>query len=182
MTKVEIWKDIPGYPLFQVSNTNKVKHLAYSYVNAKGHTVHIPERQISTFVNKKGYSRCDLCVQGVKKKPITVHRLVMYAFKGMPPTGMDQINHKDGDKLNNDPDNLEWSNNSHNITHAWRTGLFNPILPNGVDSGRAKILVHTEYGYFCTIIEAAAELGINRSVVSKMVHNRIINKTKYVLA
>ena len=174
----EIWKDIPGYLLFQASNTGRVKHLAYSYTNARGYVVNIPEREITTFINPKGYMRCDLCIQGEKKKPFTVHRLVMYAFKGMPPIGMDQINHKDGNKLNNDPDNLEWSNNSLNITHAWATGLFKPVLPKGVNFGRATILVHSEYGYFCNIIEAAALQNISRHKMGKMVQNKINNTTK----
>ena len=181
MTKIEIWKDIPGYRPFQVSNTNRVRHLQYSYLNAKGHCVTIPEREITTFINKKGYQRCDLCMQGIKKKPSTVHRLVMYAFKGFPPPGFDQINHIDGDKLNNDPDNLEWSNNSHNIKHAWDTGLFHPVLPKGVDFGRATILVHSEYGYFCNIIEAAKVIGITRRKMSDMVYNKIPNTSKFIL-
>lgn len=178
----EIWKDVPGYPTFQVSNTNKIRHLSYSYTNAKGHVVTIPEREITTFVNPKGYQRCDLCVQGEKKKPTTVHRIVMYAFKGMPPAGFDQINHIDGNKLNNHPDNLECSNNSHNIKHAWANGLHNPNLPKSLDSPHAIIVVHKECGYFCTVIEAAAESGINRSTLSKMVKGVKENNSKYILA
>lgn len=37
-----------------------------------------------------------------------------------------QINHKDGNKLNNKIDNLEWCSASHNTKHAWQNSLIVP--------------------------------------------------------
>lgn len=183
MTNIEeIWKDIPGYNGFQVSDSGRVKKLAYTTKKNNGSPLYKPEKILTTSITKKGYVRVELCLGGLNKKPFTVHRLVMYAFKGLPPEGMDQINHRDGDKTNNRPDNLEWSNNSHNITHAWRTGLFKPNLPNSLDSPHAIIVTHTEYGHFLTVIEAAKESGIDRSKLSKMVKNIIPNTSKYIQA
>lgn len=177
----EIWKDIPGYAGFQVSNTNKVKRLAFEFKDSLNKHYCIPENYIVTAINRKGYQRCELCLGGGKKKSFTVHRLVMLAFKGLPPIGMTQINHIDGNKLNNHPDNLEWSNNSHNIKHAWRTGLFKPNLPKGLDSPHAVILVHSEYGCFSNLLQAEKETGISRTRLSKMIRNKIPNLTKYIL-
>jgi len=56
-----------------------------------------------------------------KKKPINVHRLVAKTFLG-DFAGM-QVNHKDGDKLNNCVDNLEWVSASENMAHAFKKGL-----------------------------------------------------------
>lgn len=178
----EIWKNIPGYEGFMVSDTQKVKKLSFSYVDSIGKIYNIPEGELKTAINKKGYQRVELSVGGCKKKAFTVHRLVMYAFKGLPPVGMDQINHIDGNKLNNHPDNLEWSNNSHNIRHAWRTGLFKPNLPASVNSPHAVLLIHSEYGVFCTILDAARESGIDRTRLANMVRNKIANTSKYILA
>lgn len=178
----EIWKLIPGYEGFKVSNTNRVKRLPYYYEDTLGKKYNIPESELVTSVNKRGYQRVELCLGDSKKKPFTVHRIVMYAFKGVPPNGMDQINHIDGNKLNNHPDNLEWSNNSHNIKHAWATGLFKPNLPKSINSPKALIVIHKEYGHFCTILEAAKESGINRCRLSKMIKNIITNTSKYIRA
>jgi len=56
-------------------------------------------------------------------KMCSVHRLVMKAFK--PCDEMDdlQINHIDGNKLNNNINNLEWSTALENMRHSFKTGL-----------------------------------------------------------
>ncbi len=51
-----------------------------------------------------------------------VHRIVAKAF--LPnPKGKKTVNHKDGNKLNNHVDNLEWASYSENMQHAIKTGL-----------------------------------------------------------
>lgn len=55
----------------------------------------------------------------------SIHRLVAKAF--IPnPDQKDTINHVDGNKLNNDISNLEWSTQGENNLHAYKTGLKDP--------------------------------------------------------
>jgi transposase len=61
--------------------------------------------------------------QGVKQKPILVHRLVALTFLGEPPTPDHDVNHLNGNRVDNRPDNLAWATRSENIEHAYKTGL-----------------------------------------------------------
>lgn len=76
-----------------------------------------PEREMSYTLNNRGY----LSVV-VRKRTHMLHRLVAQAF--IPkPQGKDFVNHKDGNKLNNHVDNLEWCTIAENNQHARDTGL-----------------------------------------------------------
>ena len=52
-----------------------------------------------------------------------VHRLVAECFVPKPAGEGLEVNHKDGDKLNNHASNLEWVSHLENVRHAYRTGL-----------------------------------------------------------
>lgn len=65
-----------------------------------------------------------------------VHRLLALTF--IPnPENKEEVNHKDGNKLNNSLDNLEWVTKKENARHAQRTGL-TPI-PSGEKNGRSVL-------------------------------------------
>lgn len=66
-----------------------------------------------------------------------VHRLVALAFVGPRPSDQHVVNHKDGDKLNNAAENLEWVTVAENARHAARLGLMRPR--RGMDSPNAKL-------------------------------------------
>lgn len=60
-----------------------------------------------------------------KKKCHSVHRLVASAW--IPKvSGKHHINHKDGNRRNNNPLNLEWCTPAENVAHSWRIGLSKP--------------------------------------------------------
>ena len=86
-------------------------------------------KQIIPRIDGKGYIRIQL--QSTKSNgnriEVAVHRLVCWEFNG--PYVDDEhslVNHKDGIKNNNNPDNLEWCSNSENVKHAIETGLLVP--------------------------------------------------------
>lgn len=60
----------------------------------------------------------------IDRKDVYIHRLVALAFLENPQN-KSEVNHKDGNKENNNVDNLEWVTSSENKKHAYRTGLRN---------------------------------------------------------
>ena len=83
-------------------------------------------RPLKQAINERGYPLAYLCFDG-KTKAVKVHRLVAELF--VPnPQGLKEVNHKDGNKLNNHADNLEWCTRSENVSHAYATGL-RPTVP-----------------------------------------------------
>ncbi len=95
-------KEIVNYPNYRISENGNVYTL---------------NNKIKVYsLNNKGYKRITLSNQGIKKS-FSIHRLVALHF--IPnPLNLPQVNHLDGNKLNNHVSNLEWCTNKQNIRHA----------------------------------------------------------------
>lgn len=84
-----------------------------------------PLKVITYKKNKQGksviYPRVSLKYKG-KTKKFALHRLIAMVF--IPnPYNLPHVNHKDGNRLNNHVDNLEWCTHEENIKHAMENGL-----------------------------------------------------------
>jgi hypothetical protein len=114
----EIWKAFNAE--VEVSNFGSVRTIdrkvKYSdkYINAKGRT-------LKPAIDKKGYLRVAFKQSG-KHTTFKVHRLVAQLFVSND-FNKPMVNHKDGNKKNNNFENLEWVTNSENIQHAFDNGL-----------------------------------------------------------
>lgn len=94
----------------------------------------LKERFLKSRVNDNGYVLVSLYLGYKKTKSYRVHRLVAETFlKDSKYYGLD-VNHKDGNKQNNNLDNLEWCTRSYNIIHAKDNGLNTSRGETHVDS------------------------------------------------
>ncbi len=85
--------------------------------------------------NKIGYNV--VCFRkNNKRKHFLVHRLMAKQFLSNP-LKKKQINHKDGNKLNNNINNIEWSTCEENIRHCWKNNLHS--RPFGENNSSAKL-------------------------------------------
>ena len=117
---IEIWKDIRGYEgLYQISNMGRLKSLSRktwifrAKNNGKGSFRHLKEKILKVRIPPdKRYMGTSLCKNG-KMKTREIHRLVLEAFVGPCPEGMEGC-HEDGNRFNNRLDNLRWDTRSNN--------------------------------------------------------------------
>lgn len=75
-------------------------------------------------ISNSGYLNYNLTFPDGRKKRLYAHRLVAQAYIfNDDPKNKKQVNHKDGNKLNNNINNLEWVTAEENSNHAIQTGL-----------------------------------------------------------
>lgn len=119
----EEWKDVVGYEdVYQVSSIGRVRRKEQLVERKRQGSYVKSGQEMTPHVTPKGYMRIRL--QSNKSgKNWFIHTLVANAFIGSAPSKKHQVNHKDGNKLNNSVDNLEYVTPSQNLIHAYRTEL-----------------------------------------------------------
>ena len=104
----EVWTEIEGFERYLISNYGRVW-------SKRG------ERVLKTWISNCGYELVGLTVNS-KTTKVSIHRLVAKHF--IPNhNNKEQVNHIDGNKINNKAQNLEWSTQSENMRHANKNGL-----------------------------------------------------------
>lgn len=127
--KNENWKIIDEYPTYQVSNFGRVR----SY-KSRNIVLQVPQVKKSE-IDVCGYERVSLCKNSICKHH-KVHRLVAKSF--IKNTGeKSEVNHKDGNRINNNVENLEWVSRSENMVHAFRVNGAKPMC--GEKNGHARL-------------------------------------------
>lgn len=130
----EIWKDIEGYPGYQVSNMGRVKSLVKAYRRE--------EIILKGSPNTTGYMLVQLYPKPRQRKSLPVHRLVMMTFQPNPVMDELEVNHKDLDTTNNKMSNLEWVTEKENKAHYVASDKFKTVIikvPKGEEQHLSKL-------------------------------------------
>lgn len=125
---MEKWNQIKGYEgIYEVSTFGNVRSIDREVLahNCK-RVLYLKGKQLKPAINKDGYKRVGLC-KNRKNKSFSIHRLVATTFLNKPEY-KSEVNHKDGNKLNNKVDNLEWITHSENVKHAFHNGLAKKMI------------------------------------------------------
>lgn len=156
----EEWKDIKNYEgLYQISNLGRVKSL----VGWNGKRYISRERVLEPTKRndeRATYQRAIVSLtKNGKKKDYRVHRLVAEAF--IPnPQNKPQVNHIDGNPLNNNVNNLEWVTDKENKLHAIDNELMIHRI-NTIDRETMIELLNSGKNYD----EIAALLGVAKGTI-----------------
>lgn len=132
---------------------------------------------INQWVDNVGYRQVVLFKNG-KKKYYRVHRIVAEHYLGKPIEGK-CVNHIDGNKLNNNVENLEWVTNRDNIQHGYDNNLYQFKTRSHPVIVRRKIN-NEEMWEFKSIRSLSEELGLNRKTVTSILKGNKENNYEYL--
>lgn len=162
---MENWKKIPGYEDYSVSNLGRVRRDTYSKASEPG-------RILKPAENHAGYLRHILSKSG-KVKQMFLHRLVALAF--LPNQGeKSQVNHIDGNKKNNNLENLEWVTFSENIKHS----VSNDLIKKGEKHSQSKLTeievleIRDLRSKGWKQIDLAKKFGVTQGIISGIEHKK----------
>lgn len=121
-------------------------------------------------IGKNGYYVTDLSSNGKSKRQY-LHRLLALNFLDNP-NNFNVVNHLDGNKLNNDLSNLEWTTHSGNLIHAYRTGL--NVRKRAMTIEEAKYYLYSWFLAGNTLTTIAKEINIGLTTVSYRIREAAI--------
>lgn len=164
-----IWTDVKGYEgLYEINNLGEIKSLGRLVQYSDGRLRRYDGKIMKQHVNAQGYMSVRLTDENKESKLELVHRLVLSSFEEKLDDEL-IVNHIDGNKTNNNLDNLEWTTYSGNNQHAYDTDL---------KKNKRKVVMYDLEGNilktFDSIHCAERETGINYKNIQSVCKNRRI--------
>ncbi len=172
----EKWSAVRGYEgYYEVSISGEVRSVDRFITHSEGKYHIIKSKLMSKSLRTDGYYMVCLHKDGVKHSP-AIHRLVAETF--IPnPYNLPCVDHIDGNRLNNNVDNLRWctqsENNSFPLACKRKSDNWNPAT-------RKPVLVYNKdgelLGRFESVKKASEFTGIRDTNLSSMLTGRINSK------
>lgn len=117
----EVWSPIPETPYYQASTRGRIRSLPRWVRTRSGYALNpgviLKPRQGTT-----GRLQVQIYLLDGSNSTRSVHTLVCSAFYGPSPEGKPWVLHRDGNHLNNTPENLYWGTPTENAQDALRHG------------------------------------------------------------
>lgn len=158
-----ILKEIFGYENYLISDNGEVFNI--KNIN----------KPLKTRINKSGYKYLNLSKNGIVTTKL-IHRLVAETFIENHKENI--VNHKDGNKLNNCIDNLEFCTSAYNMQHASKNNLLHPVkgeeCPWSKLSDKDVIEIRNKYiPFIYSYNMLAKEYNVSKSEIIQIIQNKI---------
>ena len=193
----EVWKPIIGYEgLYEFSNKQRVRSVDRVVTYTNGAKRNVKGKLLTISTTQDGY-RCVGLSKDKKHKTTYIHQLAWEYFNGMKvPEGMD-VNHKDSNRQNNDPSNLEVVTHKANCNSvdtqgktpaqkrwenpAWvaHNKKMTEILKNQSKQVTAINLATNEHTAYDRVTDAQDATGVTRSTIRKINDNKQYQSNGY---
>lgn len=149
------WYEIPGYSNYLANKEGQVlnkstKELVYIKPHHQGYIRYNVRRGDEPHV-----------------RSVFAHRLIAFAFYGLPIGNKNTVNHIDGNKQNNHYTNLEWSSQLENNLHAIRNGLKDITKDVAVLN-----TIENNITIYRSMREVVHELKIDKYKLNRILHRR----------
>lgn len=157
-------KEIEGFKNYFITDDGRV----ISKVQSK-------HKELCQWIDNVGYKQVILR-KNKKKCYKRVHILVAEAFVEGKSENNNVVNHIDGNKLNNNAENLEWTSNRKNTQHAYDNNLYKSTYRCGV---KAIHKITAETYEFKSIRSCAEQLQLNRKTITSILKGQKKNNYDY---
>lgn len=161
----EEWKTIPGTSdLYQASTLGRIRSTDRVIVklNRWGYMGELRKRGrvLKPWLDSNGYEVIYIAIDKGRDAR-NVHRLIAETYLEGSGNGLD-VNHKDGVKTNNRPENLEWCTRKENMAHALAAGLIKRAKPiSGIPIHGGKKVVYGSAGVAALALGKTLKEGPN---------------------
>lgn len=166
----DTWKAIPGFEWYEASDLGRVRSLDRTIETRCGARF-FRGRVLKPTPDKNGYQK--VALYGELERRVAVHRLVLEAFVGFCPDGM-ECRHLDGNPENNRLDNLAWGTPAENSADRRVHGTD----IKGEKHHKSKLteadVVAIRYEYAdgtATLASLGRKYGVSRPLVGTIVRN-----------
>lgn len=173
----EIWKDIPNYEGYQVSNLGRVR--TYNKITYKQGIKRKWKSRILKYkcINKNAYKtgyKVDLWKDG-KSKTFLVARLVAFTFYNQDINNHKlTVDHIDGNRLNNNINNLDLVSLTENIKRGFENGLYSCQKRIKIINKKSKDEI-----IFNSLSKGSQYMNYNKRYLSEKINKNIFENDNY---
>lgn len=171
MEQVEIWKDIPNFEgLYQASTKGNIRSL--NHIRKNGTNQYIQRGKMLKFnKNPNGYLQVRLSKNGVAKT-YRVNRLIALTFIDNP-FNKKTVNHINGNKLDNNVENLEWATHKEQAIHRHKILKVPYSDCKKCHKENKKRIIRSDGKIYNSLVEAKKDLNNKNAHITEVCQGKL---------